>query len=74
MEASKSVSFADPSPPEQIRWLLRRAGLDIQAAARELGVDEETMRDWCTGAAAPPHVAILALERLGQFEVRDTNS
>ena len=72
MEATKSVSYADPSPAQQIRWLLARAGLDTQAAARQLGIDESTIREWWVGSAIPPRMAILALERLGQLEVRDS--
>jgi transcriptional regulator with XRE-family HTH domain len=45
-----------------VRDLLARAGLSQRQGARELGVDERTMRYWCAGDHDPPRMAILALE------------
>ena len=74
VEVTKSVDYGNPSPAQKVRWLMDRAGLDIPAAARAFEVDEKTVRDWCAGAAAPPRMATLALERPAQHEVRDTGS
>jgi DNA-binding transcriptional regulator YiaG len=61
---SKEVDYAKPNDASKIRELLVRAGLSQRGAARELDVDERTMRYWCAGDVATPRMAVLALERL----------
>ncbi len=46
-----------------VRDLLAQLGLGQRGAARELGINERTMRAYCAGADVP-RVVILALERL----------
>jgi transcriptional regulator with XRE-family HTH domain len=55
---------APPSADKRIRELLVQAGLSQRGAARELELDERTMRYYCSGDRAVPKVVILALERL----------
>jgi DNA-binding transcriptional regulator YiaG len=62
------ISYAQPTPAERIRELLRRTGLDETAAARELEVDDRTLRYWCSGQVEPPKMALLALERLIELQ------
>jgi DNA-binding transcriptional regulator YiaG len=66
------VSYSKPSDAARLRELLQRANLSQRAGARELRVDERTMRYWCAGDTKPPEMAFLALERLAerQREVR----
>ena len=62
----RKVDYRNPPPAQQVRELLARAGLSQRQGARELGVDERTMRYWCSGeeGRGPPALAILALEQL----------
>jgi transcriptional regulator with XRE-family HTH domain len=62
----RTVDYAHPSYADQIRELLARAGLTQRQGARELGVDERTMRYWCAGEFDPPLMAMLALGQLAQ--------
>jgi DNA-binding transcriptional regulator YiaG len=55
---------AAPTTAQHVRDLLLQANLSQRAAARELRVDDRTMRYWCTGRRVPPRMALLALERL----------
>jgi DNA-binding transcriptional regulator YiaG len=59
-----STKYSEPTPAQHLRDLLLRANLSQRAAARELGVDERTMRYWAAGQTTPPLMAFLALERL----------
>ena len=67
------VSYTNPTPAQKIRALLTRLDLSQRAAAKELDVDERTMRYWCSddsvGRPSAPRMAILALERLAQLRV-----
>jgi len=47
---------------ERLRERIKEAGLSQRAAARELGVDERTMRYWCAGEYTPPAMALRALD------------
>jgi DNA-binding transcriptional regulator YiaG len=58
------TKYSEPNDAQRIRDLLLRANLSQRAGARELGVDERTMRYWCAGQNTPPRMAFLALERL----------
>lgn len=49
---------------DRLRDLLEAAGLSQRGAARELGIDERTMRRYVAGDAAVPRVIFLAVERL----------
>jgi DNA-binding transcriptional regulator YiaG len=53
---------SEPNDADRLRELLAKAGLSQRAAARELGVDERTMRYWCAGEHTPPPMAFRALE------------
>ena len=50
--------------PDQLRDLLTRAGLSQRGAARELGIDERTMRRYVAGDLPVPRVVELALTAL----------
>lgn len=69
----QKVDYSRPALAQQVRDLLARADLSQRQGARELGIDERTMRYWCAGDHEPPRMAILALERLVQMqrEVRE---
>ncbi len=58
------TQYSQPNPAQHLRDLLLRANLSQRAAARELGVDERTLRYWAAGQTIPPRMAFLALERL----------
>ena len=47
--------------PAELRDLLARAGLSQRAAARELHIDERTMRRYCAGQLPVPRAIELAL-------------
>ena len=51
-------------PEEQIQWLLRRLGMTPAEAAVDLDVEPDQVHAWCSGAALPPRMAILALRHL----------
>ncbi len=44
--------------------LLADAGLSQRAAARELEINERTMRRYCAGDSPVPWIVLLAVERL----------
>jgi hypothetical protein len=56
-------SSSNLSAADELRRLVSKAGLSQRAAARELGVDERTMRYWCAGNPPPPKMALRALDR-----------
>jgi hypothetical protein len=59
----KDVDYTAPPESDQVRELIERAGLSQRAAARELEINERTMRGYCAGEKVP-RVVMLALERL----------
>jgi DNA-binding transcriptional regulator YiaG len=56
-------SYSEPTEADQVRALLTLAGLSQRAGARELEINERTMRAYCAGDKVPRAI-ILALERL----------
>lgn len=50
------------SVAERLRELIGKAGLSQRGAARELGVDDRTMRYWCSGDQTPPPMVMRALD------------
>jgi transcriptional regulator with XRE-family HTH domain len=52
----------DPAEVDRLRALIAQGKLSQRAAARELGVDERTMRYWCSGDYAAPPMAYRALD------------
>ena len=52
----------DSRDADRLRELIGNAGLSQRAAARELGVDERTMRYWCSGDQTPPAMAFRGLD------------
>lgn len=56
-------NYSQPADANKVRELIDRAGLSQRAAARELDINERTMRGYCAGGKVP-RVVILALERL----------
>lgn len=62
-------SYATPDDATMVRELLAKMGLGQRAAARELDINERTMRDYCAGKKVP-RVVILALERLVDLQRR----
>jgi hypothetical protein len=49
---------------DRIRALLAQLDMSQRGAARELGINERTMRDYCAAGSDVPRVVFLALERL----------
>lgn len=49
---------------DRIRKLLAQGGLSQRGAARQLGIDERTMRRYCAGELPVPQLVWLALEHL----------
>lgn len=47
---------------DKLRELIAKAGLSQRGAARELGIDERTLRYWCAGKGKPPPMALHALD------------
>jgi hypothetical protein len=58
-----AVDYSAPSDADQMRSLIERAGLTQRGAARELDINERTMRGYCAGDKVP-RVVMLAMERL----------
>jgi hypothetical protein len=54
------------SHADMIRHHLAKAGLSQRGAARELGIDERTMRRYCSGDLLVPPLVILALMQVEQ--------
>lgn len=52
--------------PAYVRELLSRAGLSQRHAAKLLGVNDRTMRFWCSGQVDIPYTAQFALEALSR--------
>lgn len=55
-----------------VRQLMLRAGLDGPAAARELAIDEQTMRGYASGGAVPRSIvfALMQLADMGHTPQR----
>lgn len=53
---------------EEFRWLLKVLGLSQTQAAKELEVDDRTVRYWCSANPEPPLMAILALKYLKEAD------
>lgn len=47
--------------------LLIDAGFTEDQLSAALGVDEQTVRDWCQGKAEPPQDVVDALQRLAEI-------
>jgi DNA-binding XRE family transcriptional regulator len=63
------LDYSMPTDASRVRELLAKMGLGQRAAARELDINERTMRDYCAGKKVP-RVVILALERLVDLQRR----
>lgn len=50
--------------PDEIQSLITQSGLSIRAVAREIGVDEKTVRHWLRGERAPKPEQLTALRRV----------
>jgi hypothetical protein len=63
--AAAERDYATPTDATRVRDLLaqNRAGATRRGAARELEINERTMRGYCSGDKVP-RVVMLALERL----------
>lgn len=51
---------------KRVRRLLKRAGLSQRGGARELKINERTMRHYCAGTYPVPHIVFMALEQLAE--------
>lgn len=58
------------SDTEKVRDLIEKGGLSQRAAARELGINDRTMRGYCAGAPIS-RVVILALERVVDLKLKE---
>jgi len=47
--------------PEELRAFLQKHGLSQRGAARQIGIDERTMRRYCAGELPVPRVVEMAL-------------
>jgi plasmid maintenance system antidote protein VapI len=56
--------------PNELRALLTRAGLSQRGAARELHINERTMRGYCAGQQPVPRTVELALKFLAAEHAR----
>lgn len=61
--------YATPTDATRVRDLLAQIGLGQRGAARELEINERTMRGYCAGDKVP-RVVMLALERLADLHRR----
>lgn len=61
--AAEERDYATPSDATRVRDLIAQIGLGQRGAARELEINERTMRGYCAGDKVP-RVVMLALERL----------
>jgi hypothetical protein len=61
--AAAERDYANPTDATRVRDLIARIGLGQRGAARELEINERTMRGYCAGDKVP-RVVMLALERL----------
>lgn len=68
-DSSAGIDYSKPTDAARVRELLAKIGLGQRAAARELDINERTMRDYCAGKKVP-RVVILALERLVDMQRR----
>jgi DNA-binding transcriptional regulator YiaG len=59
---ARTAYTRDSRDANRLRELIGNAGLSQRAAARELGVDERTMRYWCSGDQTPPTMAFRGLD------------
>lgn len=59
--ASKPGRRAKQPPEPDIRELLDRGGLSQREAARQLGINERTMRRYCAGAPVPRYIRFALL-------------
>jgi hypothetical protein len=60
--------------PAELREQLEKGGLSQRGAARELGLDERTMRKYCAGNLPVPKVVELALRWVAQQSLADGRS
>jgi hypothetical protein len=68
---SSEIRFARPSPARRVRDLMSWAGLTLEAAALELEVSVDQIREWRSESGKKaPRMAILALERLTELTRR----
>ena len=56
--------LADLNPSDRIRYQLASIGISQRAAARELGINDRTMRKYCSGTVPIPRVVDLAMQML----------
>jgi hypothetical protein len=61
--SSSQADYPSVARAQRLSELLRTAALSTGDAARELEIDESTVRGYCAGQPAPRHVT-LAIERL----------
>ena len=70
MRDDHDVAATVLSAANRLRQLLSEANLGQREAARLLGVEERTMRQWCSGQGTPPASVFRALSpRLTHIEV-----
>jgi hypothetical protein len=68
---SSHPAHTSPTDADYIRQQLSIAGLSQRGAARELGIDERTMRHYCSGNQPVPPVVSLALRHLAAIRLND---
>lgn len=60
-----------PSDADLIRQKLEALGLSQREAARQLGIDDRSMRYYCSGKLPVPSTVFLALEQLAEIQKND---
>jgi hypothetical protein len=71
MDTPREGAAGAPSDADLIRERLEALGLSQREAARELRIDDRTMRYYCAGKAPVPPMVFLALGRLEQIRLND---
>ena len=64
---------ADLNPADRIRYQLASCGLSQRAGARLLGIDDRTMRYYCSGTRTVPRFIDLAMQMLIVLEREGRN-
>lgn len=71
MTTAPTGASGAPSDADLIRKQLEGLGLSQREAARQLGIDDRSMRYYCSGKAPVPHTVFLALSQLEAIRKND---
>jgi len=71
MSESASNSRSHDSDAAHLREMLRQVGLSQRGAARQMGINERTMRRYCLGELPVPRLVWLAMTALTDKQLCD---